>query len=67
MGMSTAPKLTGLDLRLKRTAAMVRQVELARELNVSRQWISNVEGMLRPTPGVTERYLEALEKVAGRA
>lgn len=57
-------RLTGLDLRLKRTAAMVKQVEIARELGVSRQAIGNLEGMLRPGPAAVTRYLEALQRVA---
>lgn len=64
MATATAPRLTGMDLRLRRTAARVTQTALARRLGVSRQAIGNVELLQYPTPAAAERYLAALEQVA---
>jgi transcriptional regulator with XRE-family HTH domain len=57
---------TGLDLRLERTARLVSQSAIARELGVSPQAISNLEARLRPTPEAIRRYRSALERVAER-
>ena len=56
---------TGLDLRLRRTVLGVSQVDLARHLGVTRQRIGNLEGMLRPPRSAIERYLVALQDLAG--
>jgi DNA-binding XRE family transcriptional regulator len=42
---------------------MVSQTELAKELGVTRQAVSNVEALLRPNPKAVERYMDALERV----
>lgn len=67
MATATAPqRCTGLDLRLRRTALLVTQTDLARELGVSRQAVGNLEALLRPNPRAIDRYLSALEKVSRR-
>jgi transcriptional regulator with XRE-family HTH domain len=67
MATATAPqRCTGLDLRLRRTAQLVTQTELARQLGVSRQSVSNLEALLRPNPRAVDRYLMALERVASQ-
>jgi DNA-binding XRE family transcriptional regulator len=64
MTTATAPRCTGLDLRLARTARLVTQTALARELGLSRQSISNLEALMRPSPRSVKRYLAALERIA---
>ena len=64
MATATALRLTGLDLRLRRTAAFVTQTSIARELGVSRQAVGNIEALLRPSPTAVERYLQALRQVS---
>jgi len=64
MATATALRLTGLDLRLRRTAAFVTQTSIARELGVSRQAVGNVEALVRPSPTAVERYLQALRQVS---
>ncbi|MGI8830539.1 MAG: helix-turn-helix domain-containing protein [Candidatus Limnocylindria bacterium] len=63
MAIATAPR-TGLDLRLRRTAAMVTQTQLAAAIGVSRQAVSNVEALYRPSEAAVARYLTALERLA---
>lgn len=63
MTLASAPR-TGLDLRLRRTAAMVTQTELAAEIGVSRQAVSNLEALYRPSDTAVARYLAALERLA---
>lgn len=62
MAFATAPR-TGLDLRLRRTAAMVSQTKLAAEIGVSRQAVSNVEALYRPSDSAVARYLAALDRL----
>jgi len=65
--MATAiARLTGLDLRLRRTAAFVTQTDLAREIGVSRQSVGNLEALLRPHPRAVARYLAALEQLSAQ-
>jgi predicted transcriptional regulator len=49
-----------MDLRLRRTAAGVSQVALARQMGVSRQRVGLIEGLLRPPVPAVRRYLDAL-------
>ena len=56
-------RLTGLDLRLRRTAQLITQTRLAAELGVSRQAVSNLEALMRPSERSVVRYLAALERL----
>ena len=58
-----APSGSGLDLRLRRTAAGVSQVALAERMGVARQRIGQVEGMYRPPRRLRSRYLAALAEL----
>jgi DNA-binding XRE family transcriptional regulator len=66
--MATAPAnapRTGLDLRLRRTERLITQTAIARELGISRQAVTALEALMRPNPRAVERYLAALERIAG--
>lgn len=54
---------TGMDLRLARTAARVKSVELARAMGVSVSRVSRIEQQDRVIERLERRYLEALEAV----
>lgn len=58
---------TGQELRLLRTAADVRQVELAGRLGVLSSTISRWEGSRRVTRKAAERYVAALATFATSA
>jgi len=66
MATALASRLTGLDLRLRRTTLGVSQTVIAAELGVSRQRVGHLEGMLRPPRPMVERYLTALDEAAER-
>jgi DNA-binding XRE family transcriptional regulator len=59
---------TGLDLKLKRTAARATQRELAEHMGVKGQFISQIESRAVVRQQTADRYLAALAAVAnGRA
>ena len=62
--MAVMPNVTGLDLKLQRTAARVTQRELAEQLGVRAQFISQVEARAVVKPATAERYVAALAAVA---
>ncbi len=64
--VASASRLTGLDLRLRRTTLGVSQTAIASQLGVSRQRVGHLEGMLRPPRGMVERYLAAMDAAAER-
>ena len=51
---------TGLDLRLKRVAADIRQGDLAKAMGVPQGRVSYLEGRRVITPEAEQRYLAAL-------
>ena len=61
------PATTGLDLKLRRTAARVTQRQLADHLGVRAQFISQVEARAIVRQDTAERYLAALAAVATAA
>lgn len=63
MPIDNASHVTGLDLKLQRTAAGVTQVALARRMGRSRQSVSIIERSYRPRPAAVERYVRALGEV----
>jgi transcriptional regulator with XRE-family HTH domain len=52
--------MTGLDLKLKRTAAQVKARDLARLMGITPSRISAIERTDSVTPEMEERYLGAL-------
>jgi transcriptional regulator with XRE-family HTH domain len=63
---ATADATTGMDLRLCRVARRVTVSDLAAELGVSRQRVSAIESLGRPTWEATQRYWAALERATVR-
>lgn len=55
---------TGLDLKLKRVAADVKSVDLARAMGVHPSRITYIEKSRTLTPRVIERYVAALATCA---
>ena len=64
--IGTPRRSIGMDLRLRHVAPGVSQSDMARHLDVSRQRIGNIEGMLRPGRAAVDKYLAALAELAGR-
>lgn len=56
--------VTGLDLKLQRTAARVTQRVLAAQMGVKPQYLSQVEARAIVPPETADRYLAALATVA---
>lgn len=56
---------SGRDLKTLRVYLDVRQRDLASAWGVTRQRITSVEALHRPTDQVIDRYLAALAKVNG--
>lgn len=57
------PEMTGLDLKLKRVAADVLGIEVARKMGVTPSRVSYIEGRRHPhSSAVVESYLAALDK-----
>lgn len=52
--------MTGLDLRLRRTAKRVRVTDLARVMGVKHSRVSQIESAAHPTQQAAARYLAAL-------
>lgn len=52
--------MTGLDLRLRRTAANVKVFELAARMGVHSSRVSQIEALADVTPQTQARYLAAL-------
>lgn len=55
---------TGLDLKLKRVAADVKAIDLARAMGVSPSRVSHIEGSRVVLPHLVERYVAALATCA---
>ena len=51
---------TGLDLKLRRVAARVRNADLAAEMGISSSRVSRIESTQFPSEDMQRRYLEAL-------
>lgn len=61
--MAHAPaRLTGLDLKLARTARRLRIIQVAAALGVPRQRITELEARERVHSAVVERYFDALAR-----
>lgn len=56
--------VSGLDLKLRRTAARVTQIDLATHMNVRAQRVSQIEALAVVRPQLVERYEAALAAVA---
>jgi transcriptional regulator with XRE-family HTH domain len=56
--------MTGLDLRLRRTAARVSVTELANAMLVTPSRVSHIESRDRVTDDAQEKYLRALATLA---
>lgn len=56
--------VTGLDLKLRRTAARVTQRALAEQMQVRSQRISQIEALAVVRPVLVDRYVAALAAVA---
>lgn len=52
--------MTGLDLRLRRTAKRVKVIDLARVMGVKHSRVSQIEGTSRVTQRAAAKYLAAL-------
>jgi transcriptional regulator with XRE-family HTH domain len=59
--------ITGLDLKLRRTAARVTQTQIAEHMGVRSQFVSQIEGRAVVRKETAERYLAALAAVAPKA
>lgn len=55
---TTSP--SGLDLKLERVAARVKQYQLASALGVSKSRVSAIEREAFPSPQIVRRYREGL-------
>ena len=53
-------KTPGVELRIARIRAGARQEDIAAELGVCRQRISQIERQVEVTPTLASRYLEGL-------
>lgn len=51
---------TGMDLKLSRVAAKLRQRQIAEQSGLSRSWVAKVEGQDSPDPKAVETYRAAL-------
>lgn len=56
--------MTGLDLRLRRTAARVKTRELADAMGVHSSRVSQIEALAEVTDETATRYTEALGRIA---
>lgn len=56
--------VSGLDLKLRRTAARVTQIDLATQMSVRPQRVSQIEALAVVRPQLVERYEAALAAVA---
>lgn len=53
--------MTGLELKLRRVAARVKQQDIAAEMGVTKSRVSGIEREGFPSAETQRRYLEALE------
>lgn len=58
--LHSAAMTTGLDLKVRRTAARVKATDLAAQMGVSKSRISAIEREQFPSLEARERYLRAL-------
>jgi predicted transcriptional regulator len=59
-----SPTVTGLDLKLRRTAARITQVRLAAQADWKPAYVSQVEARAVVPPATAERYVAALAALA---
>jgi transcriptional regulator with XRE-family HTH domain len=59
-----SPTVTGLDLKLRRTAARVTQRRLAEQTGWKAQYVSQVEARAVVPPATADRYVAALAALA---
>jgi transcriptional regulator with XRE-family HTH domain len=62
--MAAMQHTTGMDLKLRRTAARVTQGQIAEFMGVRKQFISQLEARAVVRPATVERYEAALAAVA---
>lgn len=62
--VDSQPVVTGLDLKLRRTAARVTQIDLGAQMGVTPQRVSHIEALAVVPPTAAERYVAALAAVA---
>jgi transcriptional regulator with XRE-family HTH domain len=62
--MAAMQHITGLDLKLRRTAARVTQMQIAEHMGVRNSFISQIEARAVVRRETAERYLAALAAVA---
>lgn len=55
--------MTGMELKLRRIAARVKQHDVATEMGVTKSRVSGIEREHYPSPESVKRYLAALEKL----
>lgn len=65
--MAAMQHITGLDLKLRRTAARVTQAQIAEHMGVRSQFISQIEARAVVRRETAERYMAALAAVAPAA
>ena len=65
--MAAMQHTTGMDLKLRRTAARITQHQIAEHMGVRNQFISQIEARAVVTPATVERYMAALAAVASTA
>lgn len=61
---SVETRVTGLDLKLRRTAARVTQIDLGAQMGVRAQRVSQIEALAVVRPHLAERYVAALAAIA---
>ena len=64
MNTSSGPVHSGTDLKIARVRRGIRAVDVARELGVSKQRVSQIESTTFPTRAAIRRYLAALEALS---
>lgn len=55
---------TGQELKLRRTAADVRQIDLAAVMGIGSSGVSAIEARRKVTPKAAKRYVAALATIA---
>ena len=56
--------MTGMELKLRRVAARVKGVELAKAAGRSSAWVSTIEARAYVLPADVDRYVAALATLA---
>ena len=64
MDTSSGPVLSGTDLKVARLRRGIHAGDVARQLGVSKQRVSQMEGVAFPTRAAIRRYLDALEALS---